>query len=355
MKKHVAKARASTVPASLAEMLIRELVNIGVAVGPVLAGAGLPFGQKDLLSGRVESLSAPQFALFFRDCVLLMEEHAARLGGHPPMSKKEFQLLCYCVISGQNLAEAIARTADFCRMLDGRAGELSLRVDGNDAVFEMKTYRGSGGISALLVDLFGLVAYHRFFGWLIGESIFLDDIGVVHPELRSRETIVALFNYPVRFNCSANNFRFSAKLLERPVLRSPRELDGLLDLELFPFDLMSSRLDLQSLSDGIRHVITAQLVKQGRVPTIAQLASLFNTSSATLRRRLDEEGSSVSEIKEHSRRSLAEEYLKQSHSTIEEIAYQLGFSEARAFRRAFVQWTGMSPQQFRAASGSTPG
>ena len=69
MKKPVAKARASTVPASLAEMLIRELVNIGVAVGPVLAGAGLPFGQKDLLSGRVESLSAPQFALFFRDCV----------------------------------------------------------------------------------------------------------------------------------------------------------------------------------------------------------------------------------------------------------------------------------------------
>ena len=62
----------------------------------------------------------------------------------------------------------------------------------------------------------------------------------------------------------------------------------------------------------------------------------------------------MSEIKEHSRRSLAEAYLKQSHSTIEEIAYQLGFSEARAFRRAFVQWTGMSPQQFRVARDSTP-
>jgi AraC-like DNA-binding protein len=38
---------------------------------------------------------------------------------------------------------------------------------------------------------------------------------------------------------------------------------------------------------------------------------------------------------------------------VEQIAQDLGFTDARSFRRAFKRWTGHNPNDFRRGSGST--
>jgi AraC-like DNA-binding protein len=77
------------------------------------------------------------------------------------------------------------------------------------------------------------------------------------------------------------------------------------------------------------------------------LANLFNISKATLRRRLEQENTSISDIKDSCRCNLAYELLQHPDLTLEEIADRLCFSNASSFRRAFSSWTGITPTDYR--------
>ena len=44
---------------------------------------------------------------------------------------------------------------------------------------------------------------------------------------------------------------------------------------------------------------------------------------------------------------MAQEYLRDPHLSLQEIALLLGYSEQSAFQRAFKQWLQQTPQQWR--------
>lgn len=345
MTRHVSKAQLNTVPAALAVALLQEVANIGGVPEETLARLRLPFTLADLRGGRVPALSRVHFAVLCRACMAQLEDHACKLGVYPPMTQDEFDMLCYCVINCKTLAEVIERAAKFCAMLGGRAGRLWLEREGDSAVFHMQTFRGKHTASGLLVDIIGLTAYHRLFGWLIGEAIEADEIGMNYGELLPSDMLYDLFHYTLSFNKTCNGFRFPAHYLERPVVRLYSELVQL--LKLFPFDLISTDIQTQSLADALHNIVMDKLMKQEPIPTIAQFANVFNISSATFRRRLEEEQTSIKQIKEKCRRDLAVELLRDPSLTFEEVAAQLGFSDANAFRRAFKSWMGASPADYR--------
>lgn len=345
MGKHVSKAQINTVATAPACALLQEVANIGADPAALLAQLKLPFSLDDLRSGRVATLSRAHFSVLCRACMALLEDHACKLGVYPPMTRQEFDMLCYCVINCKTLAELIERASRFCAMLGGRAGKLWLEPAGDTTLFQMQTFRGKHTASGLLVDITGLTAYHRLFSWLIGEYIALEDIGVNYRELLGRDTLFDLFHYTFSFDRAVNGFRFPSHYLARPVVRSYQELTEL--LQLFPFDFLSTDLQTQQLADALHHIVMTTLMKQEPMPTIAQLAHVFNISSATFRRRLEEEQTSIKLIKEKCRRELATELLRDESRTFEEIATQLGFSDANAFRRAFKGWFGSTPSDYR--------
>ena len=83
--------------------------------------------------------------------------------------------------------------------------------------------------------------------------------------------------------------------------------------------------------------------------SVAFIAAVHLLTTATLRRRLAEEGASYQGIKDQLRRDLAISYLSHSDRSVMDIALELGFSERSAFHRAFRKWTGASPGEFRRA------
>ena len=86
----------------------------------------------------------------------------------------------------------------------------------------------------------------------------------------------------------------------------------------------------------------------GETVSMEMTAKRLALGVATLRRKLQEEGTTFSEIVDDLRRGLAETHLKQRTSAVSEVAFLLGFSDVRAFGRAFKRWTKVSPKEYRA-------
>ncbi|GAB3324314.1 helix-turn-helix domain-containing protein [Haliea atlantica] len=298
----------------------------------------------ELGDGRATTLDAALGIL--EHCITALSERANREGELPPMSKEEVDMLCYCVITCRTLREAIERASRFCAMLGGRGAQLSLAVSGGRARFHMATRRLRDSPSALLTDLFGLAFYRRLFAWLIGSTLPIQGYAVYANQVMERQVLEGFFLQPLTFGAPDNSFDFPAPLLDRPVVRDAADLREV--LAVLPFDQLFEPGGQWRFRDAVASIIQTQLVRNRRLPSLDQIARFFNTSPATFHRRLVQEGTTYVGIKREQREQRARALLRHGDAKVGDIAAQLGFSDVRAFRRAFVDWTGETPQGWRA-------
>ena len=134
-----------------------------------------------------------------------------------------------------------------------------------------------------------------------------------------------------------------ADALSLPVVQNEKSVKEF--LRTAPENILVKYKNGSSLAARIRRRLRQRL--PGEVPEFSALARELNMTTATLRRRLHEEGASFQDIKDQLRRDLAIAYLSHSERTVLDIALELGFSERSAFHRAFRKWTGAAPGEFR--------
>ncbi|WP_198360945.1 helix-turn-helix transcriptional regulator [Sphingomonas sp. KC8] len=335
----------------VARELLQKVRDVGGDADAILRHAGLPSGLDAMLrSAWAAPLSPDQFTLIYRECVAALEEHDSRRQGRPPMTKSEVDMLCYCVINCATLAEAIARAAAFCAMLDGRAAELSIVTMGAQAEFRMHTFRRKRDTAAFLTDLTGLSTYHRLFSWLIGEDIEPLSVEVCYPLLIEEEVAARLMPHPIAYARADNLLHFPARYLDQPIVRSYAELVDL--LKTFPFDLETIPSKRMSMAKRVRATLGGALARRTPLPTLDTLARQFSISGATLKRRLADEGASMQQLKERCRHDLAIDLLADESLSFGDIAQRVGFSDATTFSRGFKAWTGISPSAYRQAMAS---
>ncbi len=113
----------------------------------------------------------------------------------------------------------------------------------------------------------------------------------------------------------------------------------------------------QAYLDGfLKASVTATVVRKiierlpDGPPNQQRIAADMNLSHRTLQRKLKDEGASFADLLKNTRLELAQKYLGQGHRSVVETAYLLGFSEPSTFSRAFKQWTGQAPAEFRDAA-----
>jgi AraC-like DNA-binding protein len=71
-------------------------------------------------------------------------------------------------------------------------------------------------------------------------------------------------------------------------------------------------------------------------------------SERSLQRKLTEEGVTFQSLVSTTRHQLALEYLADPAHSLIEIAYMLGYEDQNSFFRAFRQWEGRTPSDWRA-------
>ena len=88
-------------------------------------------------------------------------------------------------------------------------------------------------------------------------------------------------------------------------------------------------------------------------PHIDMVADSLAMSRRTLQREIARRGTTYAEVVHNSRMRRACEELDNSDKTVTEIAFELGYTDASNFTRAFRRETGVSPSAFRRQAVST--
>jgi AraC-like DNA-binding protein len=168
------------------------------------------------------------------------------------------------------------------------------------------------------------------------------EVHLMHEAPRNADAYESALGATVRFAMPRSALVFERAQMSLPLPLANRELCRA--LEAYARELLDRR------PVGLRgHVaeLASQELSRGRI-TMEALARQVGASPATLRRRLDREGTSFRSIVRDLRRALAERLLLERRLSISEVAFEVGFSNVRAFHKAFRRWNGVSPSAFRA-------
>jgi AraC-like DNA-binding protein len=344
--RRLAKLPARKPSLKAARELLSHVAAVGGNIPALLQRAGLPPSAINLLEkSRKTPIDRDHFARLFAEATWVLDAHECIREGRMPLTKSEIDLLCYCVITCRNLREVIARTIDFSAMLMPRMSRLTMQNYGDQACLQMHTIRSAREASAFVSDLTGLATFYRLFAWLIGEDIRPLSAELCYAQMLSAETVARILPCPITYDAPDNRLSFPAHLLEKPVIRSYVDLQSF--LPHFPFDPDARLTATASLSDRIFHHYVAALADERPLPLTEDFAKNLSISPATLRRRLADEGLSLSHLRDKARQQAAERLLRHSDLSLETISAHIQFTDVASFSRAFTRWTGQSPGRWR--------
>lgn len=149
----------------------------------------------------------------------------------------------------------------------------------------------------------------------------------------------------IRFNQTVNQIRMPTSYLDISLpLADPMAFQQALaqcEMERVRFS--------RNISDTLQRVKTELVLQpyQGYL-TLEQVAEKMDMSSRTLKRRLQELGSSFLQLLDQVKQQDAERLLHQGDMDIQQIANTLGYENPTNFSRAFKKWTGKTPREYKA-------
>jgi AraC-like DNA-binding protein len=158
------------------------------------------------------------------------------------------------------------------------------------------------------------------------------------------------FGCRTEFDRSHNAIVFARSDVDRPFLTHNPELFATIAPQL-EAELKEARAS-KATADRVKAILKPSLA--GRRPGIEDVARAMGTSPRTLQRKLAEEGATFQQVLQAARRELARHYLLHSSLELNETAYLLGYEDAHSFFRAFHEWEGAPPGEWRARHSGAP-
>lgn len=325
--------------------LVLGLRALGMDTDPLLIRSGIA----------LDSLKNPDSRLPATAGLALMREAIAE-SGDPNLGLKLSQLyrpgmftvLDYLAHSSATLREAIERN---CRYegIHQNAVETTLAIDADSARATLRQHK------LMPADMPRHVAENSLANLLIigrqltGRALIPHEVCFTHAEPADTREHARVFGCPLRFGAEHDALVFDVSWLSLPLPNANRALCDTLEWHARELlKKLAQDANANPTIERVRKAIAERL--PDAIVTIDRIARALDTSSRTLQRRLSAEGTSLAEVLQELRIELALRYLAEPDLGIEDVALMLGFSDSRAFRRAFKRWRGITPAEHRARS-----
>ncbi len=291
-------------------------------------------------------VSHDYFTLAFRSLRRASEDSALGIRLARNLTPRPFNNLIYLVMSSESLEEGLRRWVRFQPMFS-TASRLRLTSHGGTA--QLTACLADGALQNT-VDQgeYFLALVWRYINWITGGDISASEIHLARENGGSAD-FEDFFQAPVSFGHGANAIVFDREVLRTPPIHACRSVFATTE-RLVEREVMAGLPE--SISAQVR--IAMDVLGQGCMPELEEVADHLNVSARTLQRRLADEARTFSQLLDSHCRSLALEALDGGEDlTIEEIAERCGFLETRSFYRAFTRWTGMTPDRYRRRAGAS--
>lgn len=284
-------------------------------------------------------VTAPQFETLCRVAMQQLDDEA--LGWFSRrLPWGSYGMLARASLTSPNLGVALKR---WCRHHGLLTDDIvvALTIDGDIATLQIEEKRRLGALREFcLVTILRNV--HGYACWLIDSRIPLIETGFPFRRPPHDSVYSLLFPGPVHFERDRARVSFAAQYLTLSPRRDERSIRAMLQHAL-TLTVLQYRRD-RLLASRARSLMTA---RPGDQHHAAALASALNVSVRTLHRQLEEEGTSLQALKDAVRREKSIEQLCRTTQPIKQIALSIGFASEKTFARAFRQWTGESPSEYR--------
>ena len=291
-----------------------------------------------------------QYAALYNTVVRRLDDEGFGLFS-APLRSGSFEFLCRGMLGAATLEVALQRASRFLRLvLPDLAISLQRRGEVAELLIVEKRRLASHpeDIGRVFAFEWLLRLLHSLSCWLVGRGLNLDSVIFPYRRPNHADDYALIFTEDSRFAPTLPDGNgtlvasFQANLLDLPLRRDEAALAAF--LEGAPGKITAlyrrDREMVLRVRDLLREALPA-------LPDQQEIADRLHLSPRTLHRRLEEEGSSFRAIRNALRRDLALTRLTRSRDSVGNIGAMLGYADPSAFYRAFVEWTGMSPQQYR--------
>ena len=328
---------------TVGSLFIREMLEGALLSGykgeDLLKKLGMPI---QLLTSSKFRVATKQLADFNSALARLLKDESLNLLAEP-IVPGSWETIYRAGLSGFNVEESLQIWKNAYNQI-AHSVTAEIKSDEDNCTLIVSCDKRTG-IKGNAIESMHLVAVHRYHCWLTNEFIPIEKVELNYPEPSySPEYRFFYYGAPVHYNQKRNALTFSKKNLELSCNRSKQDINRY--LEHPSFHVLTQPRRSSSISIKLRWWIERTL-KEGKDPILKSASDYIGFTQQTLRRRLAEEGITFYQLKEETRRDIAIYMLKDSSLSVEDIAFQAGFSEASTFIRAFKRWTGMTPRAYR--------
>lgn len=282
---------------------------------------------------------------------LRMWEAITRLSGDPDFGihmaewvcrnpEEHFDVLAYAVRSCSTLGEHYGRMVRYVRLIH-EGTFLTLEYETHVARLVHGLRDGSVAARHPTECMLGLAVLQG--RRAVGDELVPKEVRFAHSPPASIAELQRVFQAPVLFDCARNEVVFEATDLDKPQRHAEPRLQEVLERQLE--GLMAQLPPDHSLVSRVKGHLVDHLL-DGE-PAVGTVAAKMRLSSRTLQRRLTDEGTSFAKLLADVRCEEARRHLQKSQTSINEVAFLLGFLEVSAFHRAFKRWTGQTPAEYR--------
>ncbi|MGY8625816.1 AraC family transcriptional regulator [Chromobacterium violaceum] len=330
-------SHAASIPPTTARSLLGLVEDRGYSPERLCQGLGIRY--EDLLSHQL-LLSHRQIKVLILRAQELLGELALGLVAGARETPVSWGVTGLVMLTCETLEEAM----EYALAKQNEAGTMvqhQASIYGSEMRMQLVSHRFDWEIENYLIDhaMSGAVAVARY---LLGPAFKPLRVDLVQAMPAHQALYRQFYDCPVRFAAGSNLLVFDAHWLgarlpgydriASQMLR--RQLDGLLQLSPGRHQL------IETVSNHIRYA-SVQGADQLAV------ASMVNVSPRSLRRKLEQQGTHYRHLRDTTRYQTACQLLDNTTLSLAAIAEQLGYADARSFRRAFKRWSGMLPSEYR--------
>ncbi len=244
------------------------------------------------------------------------------------------------VISSETVGQAIHDAAKYYHTSITFC-DLDVYYDTDHVIVEIVETHGNPEFQTVVVEAMMLTIQNAL-EFVSGQPLTCAKIVFAFPPPEYAEEYNKFFSGEICFNGNKHILVLPKSVLSMRCITADEHIHRLAEDQL-----QQKMQEIRSNNLTMSHVLELMRRQPNNMPSLEDLAKVFNVSSRTIIRYLQAENTTYRKLRDSVHKQLATEALRNTDHSIDSIALDLGYQDATSFRRAFKRWCNCSPSEYR--------